>query len=247
MGTRVKRPSPAMIVAIIALFAALTGSAFAASQLGKNTVGAKQLKKNAVTAAKIKANAVTAAKLKNNAVTAGKIADNSVTTGKIANGAVTGAKIQTSSLGTVPSATNATNAQNLAGQQSFFIRLNVGQTQTIASNGSVSLVATCTNVGGEDTVKVVGQTTLSGAILNGGLEGPGVNEFLEPGTPEAKREFLSFSDTTGDISVSRQIDSGYILGPDLKMITTNSEGIALGLNYGGSTCFTAGVVNLISG
>jgi len=36
-----------MIVAIIALFAALTGSAYAA--LGKNTVGSKQLKAKAIT------------------------------------------------------------------------------------------------------------------------------------------------------------------------------------------------------
>jgi hypothetical protein len=38
-----------------------------------------------------------------------------------------------------------------------------------------------------------------------------------------------------------------VLGPEGKMITANSEGIALGLNYGGTVCLTAGVVNLISG
>jgi len=246
-----KRLTYANVMSSIAVFLILGGAtAVAAGQLGKNTVGSKQLKKNAVTAAKIKANAVTVAKLKNNAVTSPKIADNSVTTTKLAPNSVTGAKVQASSLGTVPSATNATNAtnaQNLAGQQSFFIRLNPGQTQTIASNGSVSLVATCESTGGKDTVKIIGQTTISGAILNGGLFGPGENEFLEPGTEESKRVLLSHADTTGDISVSRQIDNGYILGPDLKMITTNSEGIALGLNYGGTTCLTAGLVNLISG
>jgi hypothetical protein len=29
------------------------------------------------------------------------------------------------------------------------------------------------------------------------------------------------------------------------MITVNSEGIALGLNYGGSVCLAAGMANLI--
>jgi hypothetical protein len=69
----------------IAVFLVIGGaSAFAASQLGKNSVGTKQLKKNAVTAAKIKKNAVTGAKIKKDAVT--------------------GAKVKESTLGTVPSA-----------------------------------------------------------------------------------------------------------------------------------------------
>jgi hypothetical protein len=71
----------ANVMSSLAVFLVLGGaSAFAAGQLGKNSVGSKQLKKNSVTAAKIK------------------------------NGAVTGSKIKLSTVGTVPSATNATNA-----------------------------------------------------------------------------------------------------------------------------------------
>jgi hypothetical protein len=77
-----RRPSPAMIVALIALVCALTGTAWAA--LGKNSVGSKQLKKNAVVTAKIKKEAVTGAKIKKDTVT--------------------GAKVNESTLGTVPSA-----------------------------------------------------------------------------------------------------------------------------------------------
>ena len=51
----------ANVVATLALLIAIGGaSAFAASQLGKNTVGTKQLKKNSVTTAKIKKQAITA-------------------------------------------------------------------------------------------------------------------------------------------------------------------------------------------
>jgi hypothetical protein len=64
----------ANVVSCLALFVALSGSAYAAAQLKKNSVGSKQIKANAVTTAKIK------------------------------KGAVTGAKIELSSLGTVPSA-----------------------------------------------------------------------------------------------------------------------------------------------
>jgi hypothetical protein len=84
------RPSPALVIAVIALIAALSGTAYAA--LGKNSVGTRQLKAKAVTA--------------------GKIANNAVTSAKVAKGSLTGADINLSALGTVPSATNAANAGN---------------------------------------------------------------------------------------------------------------------------------------
>jgi hypothetical protein len=77
-----RRPSPALVIAVIALICALTGTAWAA--LGVNSVGSKQLKSNAVTTAKIKKEAVTAKKIK-----------------KLS---ITGKQINLKKLGTVPSA-----------------------------------------------------------------------------------------------------------------------------------------------
>jgi hypothetical protein len=63
-----RRLTYANVVATLALFLAVGGAtAFAASQLGKNSVGSKQLKKNSVTAAKIKNGAVTQAKISRSA------------------------------------------------------------------------------------------------------------------------------------------------------------------------------------
>jgi hypothetical protein len=59
-----KLPSPAMLVACVALVVALGGVSYAAGVLPKNSVGTAQLKKTAVTAAKLKNNAVTGAKVK---------------------------------------------------------------------------------------------------------------------------------------------------------------------------------------
>lgn len=87
-GLFARRPSPAMVVALVALVCALTGTAWAA--LGKNSVGTKQLKTGAVTSAKIKKGAVTAAKVRKHSLT--------------------GQNINLSKLGTVPSATDAVNA-----------------------------------------------------------------------------------------------------------------------------------------
>jgi hypothetical protein len=47
-------PSPALVVASVALIVALGGTSYAALKLPKNSVGAKQIKSNAVTSAKIK-------------------------------------------------------------------------------------------------------------------------------------------------------------------------------------------------
>jgi len=78
----------ANVISTLALFLVLTGgAAYAADQLGKNSVGTKQLKKHAVTAAKIK------------------------------NGAVTGPKVKLSSLGKVPSAGRADAAADASALQ----------------------------------------------------------------------------------------------------------------------------------
>ncbi len=69
MRTFLRRPSPAMIVACLALLVALGGTSVAAvSQLAKNSVGTPQLKNNAVTAPKIRNASVTNPKIANNAI-----------------------------------------------------------------------------------------------------------------------------------------------------------------------------------
>jgi hypothetical protein len=49
-----RRPSPAMIVAIVGLVVAMGGTGYAALKLPRNSVGAKQIKRNAVSSAKVK-------------------------------------------------------------------------------------------------------------------------------------------------------------------------------------------------
>jgi len=75
-----RRPSPALIVAMIALIVALGGTGYAAVKVPAGSVGSKQLKRNAVTGAKVK------------------------------NRSLTGADIKLSSLGIVPRAANASHA-----------------------------------------------------------------------------------------------------------------------------------------
>jgi hypothetical protein len=89
------KPSPAMIIALVALFVALGGVSYAAAK-----IGTAQLKNGAVTTPKLHTNAVTSPKLKNGAVTAGKLGTNAVTKTKIAPGAVTSDALADSSVST---------------------------------------------------------------------------------------------------------------------------------------------------
>jgi hypothetical protein len=61
----------ANVVATIALFAALGGGAYAATQLPKNSVGSKQIKKNAVTSSKVKNRSLLAKDFKTGQLPAG--------------------------------------------------------------------------------------------------------------------------------------------------------------------------------
>ena len=67
-----------VLVTVVAFVVLAGGTAFAAGQLAKNSVGKKQLKANAVTTAKIKKNAVTKAKIRNGAVDTTKVKDASL-------------------------------------------------------------------------------------------------------------------------------------------------------------------------
>jgi hypothetical protein len=71
-------PSPALVIAFIALVAALgTGSAVALS--GKNTVASDDIKRNAVRASDIKSNAVRASEVRRNAIRSSEVRDDSLT------------------------------------------------------------------------------------------------------------------------------------------------------------------------
>ncbi len=88
-----QRLTYANVMSTVAVFLTLGGAtAFAAGQLGKNSVGSRQLKAKSVTT--------------------GKLANNAVNGAKVANGSLTGEDINLSALGTVPSAANAASAGN---------------------------------------------------------------------------------------------------------------------------------------
>src|SRR5882757_173179 len=83
------RPSPALLIACLALFVAMGGVGYAAVKLKPNSVKTKNIKDGAVSTTKIADGAVTTPKVADGAVTTSKIADKGVTSGKFFSSNVT--------------------------------------------------------------------------------------------------------------------------------------------------------------
>lgn len=91
---RVHRPSPAMGVAVVALFVALTGTSIAAvSALPKNSVGARELKNGAVGTKELKGRSVTFGKIAAGAITSGLVRNGSLRATDFAVGQLPGGSI----------------------------------------------------------------------------------------------------------------------------------------------------------
>lgn len=113
------RPSPSMVVAIIALTVALGGTGYAAIVLPANSVGTKQIKDGSVANRDLHAQAVTG--------------------DKVANNSLTGAQINLSTLGTVPNAAHASNADHATKAD------HAGNSDQLAGSPASSYVAHCPN------------------------------------------------------------------------------------------------------
>jgi hypothetical protein len=153
-------PSPALVIAFIALVAALgTGSAVALT--GHNTVAADDIKANAVRSSEIKASAVKASEVASNAVRSAEVADDSLT----------GADINESTLN-LPSGGGGGGGSTGPALVSFNGKLSANETQSktvgnftisTATNGTGTCGAIQLQSGNLDSQRSVGA---NGAFAN---------------------------------------------------------------------------------
>jgi hypothetical protein len=165
-----KRLTYANLVATLALFLALAGgTAFAASQLAKNSVGSKQLKKEAVTASKIKSGAVTASKINPTGLTVPNATH--ATTADTATSATSATKATNA-----VSATNATTAGTATALGTVFYRNSAAITSPVCSTSPCSSPS--------DTPGV--ETCPTGTmVVGGGIHTSGAGLELNEGEPIA--------------------------------------------------------------
>lgn len=138
---------PSMIVAILALFVALGGVGYTATQLPKGSVGRAQLRSGAVTESKLARNAVTGAKVKDRSLS--------------------GADIDLKRLGKVPAATSADRAATATSATSADRALAAGAVDGQHVDGvaaTIPLRGTAKVAGADGGLELLASCSASGAL-----------------------------------------------------------------------------------
>jgi hypothetical protein len=114
-----RRPSPALVIACVALFVSLGGVSYG---VATGSIDSREIKNNSVTGADVRNNTLRTFDIRNNEVRGFDIRNSSVQGRDVAFNTLTGADISESSLGKVPLATQADSAGTVGGQrvQKFF-------------------------------------------------------------------------------------------------------------------------------
>jgi hypothetical protein len=113
----VRRITSAHVLAVVALFVALGGGAYAALKLPKNSVKSATIKNGQVKAADLANKAVTSKKIKDRQVKTADLANNSVNGAKIVDGQVGPTDLADGSVGTLKIADGAVNGAKIADGQ----------------------------------------------------------------------------------------------------------------------------------
>jgi hypothetical protein len=132
-------PSPALVVASLALAVALGGTTYAATALPKNSVGSKQLKSGAVSSVKLAKGSVTSKQIKDHTIVAADIAKNTIPGlgGKVASA---------THADSADNATHADTASSVAGASFTTVDYRVGAGSppaTIVAAGGLTISASC--------------------------------------------------------------------------------------------------------
>ena len=173
--TRTFRPSPALVIACLALFAALTGSAFAAG-IAKNTVRSPQIVDGTIRTVDLRDNAVAAGKIAPNAVDTTEIAENGVESSDVAPESLTSADLGPASVTSSEVADQSLTANDLGPNSVGSSELQAGSVRA-SELGPIIQVSNSTPIaaGANGSVSVecpAGTTVISGGAqpANFGVE-----------------------------------------------------------------------------
>ena len=159
-----RRPSPALVVATIALFLAAGGTTYALT-LPANSVGSAQIQRGRVLNSKLGPGSVSNSKMGRNAVTFSKLASNQMTAAKIRNASllgedlaantVTGAQIDEASLGITRFALVDGTGTLAAGSSGVSVASSTGNTVVVNFGSSVAGRPILATLSGETPGQIV--------------------------------------------------------------------------------------------
>jgi hypothetical protein len=139
--SRVRRPSPAMIVASLALFVSLSGVSYG---VATGFIDSREIKNNEVRSIDIRNNEIRTRDLRNNEVRGIDIRNSTVQGRDIALNTVTGEDVKEETLQKVPSALLADRADSLTGLTPVDKTVTEGGTPVVlASHGPLTLSGEC--------------------------------------------------------------------------------------------------------
>jgi hypothetical protein len=161
-----RRPSPALVISLIALFVSLSGVSYG---VATGFIDSREIKNNQVRSKDLRNNDVRTRDLRNNEVRGIDIRNSTVRGADVGLNSLTGDDVNESRLGKVPSAaaadsaTSATTAQGLPGVRVVPIKHRSGDVtnQTVLDAGGLQLLVSCTG-GDED---VLARTTVAGGEI----------------------------------------------------------------------------------
>lgn len=168
--TRSFRPSPALVIACIALFAALTGSAIAAG-VGKNTVRSPQIVDGTIRTIDLRDNSVAAGKVAPDAIDTTEIAENGVESSDVAPETLTSADLGAASVTSSEVADQSLTANDLGPDSVGSSELQAGAVRA-SELGPIIAVSNSTtiNTGANASVSVdcpTGTVVISGGNTAG--------------------------------------------------------------------------------
>ena len=198
-----------MVVACIALFAALTGGAFAA----KGLIDSKDIENNSITGRDVKKDSLVGSDIKANSLK--------------------GKDVDESTLGEVPAASSATDANAVGGVGVTRIApftLTTGQEQQVYQGGAFTLTASCViDDGGFDRAAIV----ISTSVDNSSFDGEDSEPDLDIATLAADREVIKAEPPTGTPEIDASSDVS-AFAPDGTEITAAELTAAVNLPQDGA-------------
>jgi hypothetical protein len=175
---KLSRPSPALIVSIVALVVACAGTATAASVLIKNS---SQIATGAVTSSDVKNSSLAGIDIKNKSISGGDLADGAITSSKVKSNTITAEKL-------APAVRNTLQGQGLTAQEAV---RKTGPENVAAGGASVARITQLQ----PGTYFVTAKTTITGVAGDLGL-----GELLRPNKTASAECTL---DIGGDVDKAR--------------------------------------------
>jgi hypothetical protein len=213
-----RRPSPALVIACLALFVSLSGVSYG---VATGFIDSREIKNNSVTGTDIRNNTLRTFDIRNNEVRGFDIRSSTIQGGDVAFNTLTGADINESSLGKVPSATQADSAGTIPSLRTVALTTVAegAAPVTLATQGPLTLTGACEADGVNTRARLYVQSTEANSAGGGEFNDPTIGPGDAPVLLADVLDLPAPPRTVGDRSV-------FASAPSAKAFTAHFGSIA---------------------